>query len=37
MQYPEPIEKLINAFRQLPGVGPKTAQRLAFFVLKMPK
>jgi recombination protein RecR len=36
MQYPEPIEKLINAFRLLPGIGPKTAQRLAFFVLKMP-
>ncbi len=35
MQYPEPIDKLINAFRQLPGVGPKTAQRLAFFVLSM--
>ncbi len=37
MYYPEAIEKLIDAFRQLPGVGPKTAQRLAFFVLKMPK
>ncbi len=37
MQYPEAIEKLIDAFRQLPGVGPKTAQRLAFFILKMPK
>ncbi len=36
MQYPEPIDKLINALRQLPGIGPKTAQRLAFFVLKMP-
>lgn len=37
MQYPEPIDKLINALRQLPGIGPKTAQRLAFFVLKMPR
>jgi recombination protein RecR len=37
MQYPQPIEKLINALRQLPGIGPKTAQRLAFYILKMPK
>lgn len=37
MQYPEPIEKLINALRQLPGIGPKTAQRLAFFILKLPR
>jgi recombination protein RecR len=37
MQYPEPIEKLVNAFRQLPGIGPKTAQRLAFFILKLPR
>lgn len=37
MQYPQPIENLINALRQLPGVGPKTAQRLAFYILKMPK
>lgn len=37
MQYPQPIEKLINSFRQLPGIGPKTAQRLAFYILKMPK
>ena len=32
--YPEPIEKLIEAFAKLPGIGPKTAQRLAFYVLK---
>ncbi len=34
--YPEPIEKLIEAFAKLPGIGPKTAQRLAFYVLKSP-
>lgn len=35
MQYPEPIAKLIDSFMKLPGVGPKTAVRLAFFVLDM--
>ena len=33
---PAPIEKLILAFERLPGVGPKTASRLAFFLLKAP-
>ncbi len=31
MQYPEPISKLIDSFMKLPGIGPKTAVRLAFF------
>ncbi|MGI6096933.1 MAG: recombination mediator RecR [Dethiobacteria bacterium] len=31
--YPEPLKNLIEAFRFLPGIGPKTAQRLAFFLL----
>ncbi|MBD8500451.1 MULTISPECIES: recombination mediator RecR [Paenibacillus] len=35
MYYPEPIAKLIEAFSRLPGVGPKTAARLAFHVLRM--
>lgn len=35
MQYPEPIAKLIEGFTKLPGIGPKTASRLAFFVLDM--
>lgn len=35
MYYPEPISKLIDGFMKLPGIGPKTAARLAFFVLKM--
>ncbi len=34
-QYPEPIAKLIEGFSKLPGIGPKTAQRLAFYTLKM--
>ena len=32
MHYPEPISKLIDSFMKLPGIGPKTAARLAFFV-----
>ncbi|HEX5564187.1 MAG TPA: recombination mediator RecR [Sporosarcina sp.] len=35
MHYPEPISKLIDSFMRLPGIGPKTAARLAFFVLSM--
>jgi recombination protein RecR len=35
MQYPEPIAKLIDSFMKLPGIGPKTAVRLAFYVLSM--
>jgi len=33
---PEPLERLILALERLPGVGPKTASRLAFFLLKAP-
>jgi len=33
--YPEPLARLIQEFTRLPGIGPKTAQRLAFFVLRM--
>lgn len=35
MFYPEPIAKLIDSFSRLPGIGPKSAARLAFFVLRM--
>jgi len=35
LYYPEPIAKLIDAFTRLPGIGPKTAGRLAFQVLRM--
>ncbi|EFR30607.1 recombination mediator RecR [Eremococcus coleocola] len=37
MQYPAPIAKLINSFTKLPGIGSKTAARLAFYVLDMPE
>jgi recombination protein RecR len=30
----EPVNRLINEFAKLPGVGPKTAARLAYFVLR---
>ncbi|NLW08194.1 MAG: recombination protein RecR [Clostridia bacterium] len=36
MYYPEPLNKLIIALGKLPGVGPKTAQRLAFHLLNAP-
>jgi recombination protein RecR len=32
----EPVEKLIEAFNRLPGIGPKTAQRLTFHILRAP-
>ena len=35
MKYPESIANLIESFSRLPGIGPKSASRLAFFVLKM--
>ena len=31
---PEPVTKLIEAFSRLPGVGPKTASRLTFYLLR---
>ena len=38
MQYfPPALEKLVEQFARLPGVGRKSAQRLAFFVLSLPE
>lgn len=34
---PEPVLKLIEAFSRLPGVGPKTASRLTYFLLRAPE
>lgn len=34
MQYPRPLERLLAELEQLPGIGPKSAQRLAFFLLR---
>ncbi|HAI85753.1 MAG TPA: recombination protein RecR [Firmicutes bacterium] len=36
MFYAEPVGRLIDELRKLPGIGLKTAQRLAFHVLSMP-
>lgn len=37
MQYPEPIAKLIDSYTKLPGIGIKTATRLAFYTIDMPE
>jgi len=31
---PEPVQNLINAFERLPGIGPKSASRLTFYLLR---
>jgi len=36
MILPDPILKLISAFERLPGIGPKSASRLAFYLLRAP-
>jgi recombination protein RecR len=35
MEIAEPVTRLIEQFKKLPGIGSKSAQRLAFFVLRM--
>ena len=35
--FPPALEKLVEQFARLPGIGHKTAQRLAFFVLALPE
>ena|SRR3989339_336690 len=35
-RFPEPIQHLMAAFARLPGVGPKTALRYVYYVLKQP-
>lgn len=35
MQYPEPIAQLIDSYMKLPGIGQKTATRLAFYTIDM--
>ncbi len=37
MKIPKPIENVIAEFEKLPGIGPKTAQRLTYFLLHAPK
>lgn len=35
--FTKPLSRLIESFQKLPGVGPKSAQRLALHILKMPQ
>ncbi len=37
MILPDPIQNLITAFERLPGIGPKSASRLAFHLLRAPE
>lgn len=37
MKIPQPILNLIESFERLPGIGPKTAQRLTFHLLHFPE
>ncbi|KKU30104.1 MAG: Recombination protein RecR [candidate division WWE3 bacterium GW2011_GWA1_46_21] len=37
MKLPRPIARLIDSFERLPGIGPKTAQRLTFYLLRFPQ
>ena len=34
MDYPAPVQRLIDELRRLPGIGPKSAQRIAFHLLR---
>ena len=33
----EPVQRLVDEFHKMPGIGPKTAQRLTFYLIRMPK
>jgi recombination protein RecR len=35
MDYPAPVSRLIDELRRLPGIGPKSAQRIAFHLLRV--
>lgn len=37
LDYSEPVAKLIDEFKRLPGIGSKSAQRLAFYILRRPQ
>jgi recombination protein RecR len=37
MSLPDPLLRLIEALQRLPGIGPKSAQRLAFHLLRTPR
>ncbi len=37
MHYAKPLARLVNELERLPGVGPKSAQRIAFHILRQPQ
>ncbi len=37
MKIPKAIQQVIESFEKLPGIGPKTAQRLTFYLLHVPQ
>ena len=37
MALPEPLQALVAELQRLPGIGAKSAQRLAFHILKSPR
>ena len=37
MRIPKPLEDLIDSFQKLPGIGPKSAQRLTYYLLHVPQ
>ena len=37
MSYPEPLTRLVDQLKKLPGIGAKSAQRLAFHILRTPR
>ncbi len=37
MKVPKAVQRLVEAFERLPGIGPKTAQRLTFYLLHVPQ
>ena len=36
MYYAKPLAELVGELEKLPGVGPKSAQRLALYILRLP-
>src|SRR5690348_18393797 len=37
IHYAKPLAKLVGELEKLPGIGPKSAQRMAFYLLRVPK
>lgn len=37
MKYPQPFTDLVECFKRLPGIGSKSAERLAYYILSMDK